>query len=73
MSPLEISELILGYTIFWTLLIWFCVGLLALLLWWFLFRVLFREPININVNGYQPIEMNEDGNKFPPQEESGGN
>ncbi len=73
MSQLEIFELVLMYTVMGTLTIWLLVGIFALFLWYLVFRVLFKEPIRIERSGYQPQEnLNNNGNKFPPQEGSGG-
>ncbi|EMK22397.1 hypothetical protein [Leptospira kirschneri] len=62
MSYFEIFELILGYTLFWTVLFWICITPLIFLLWWLVFRVLFQEPINIKT------DVN-----YQSEEKSGGN
>lgn len=70
---LEIVELVLMYTVMGTLAGWTIFGIFALLLWYLIFRVRFKEPLRIEGSGYQPQEnLNNSGNKFPPQEESGG-
>ncbi|EMJ52068.1 hypothetical protein LEP1GSC013_3502 [Leptospira interrogans serovar Valbuzzi str. Duyster] len=70
---IEIVELVLMYTVMGTLAGWTIFGILGLLLWYLIFRVLLKELLRIEGSGYQPQEnLNNSGNKFPPQEESGG-
>ncbi|WP_082275761.1 hypothetical protein [Leptospira interrogans] len=63
---LEIVELVLMYTVMGTLAGWTIFGILGLLLWYLIFRVLLKEPIRIERGGYQPQKnVNDNGNKFP--------
>ncbi|EKN89035.1 hypothetical protein LEP1GSC034_3871 [Leptospira interrogans str. 2003000735] len=77
MSEFEIIELILLYTFIGTLLSWVIIGLVAFIIWFFVFKILnddtpkFQDVDRKYFGGYQPNHGRaEDRN--PPKEKAGG-
>ncbi|EMF82120.1 hypothetical protein LEP1GSC188_3372 [Leptospira weilii serovar Topaz str. LT2116] len=77
MSKLEIVELILLYTVIGTLLSWVVIGLVAFIIWFFVFKILnddtpkFQDVDRKYIGVYQPNQERAE-NCNPPKEEAGG-
>ncbi|WP_016758118.1 MULTISPECIES: hypothetical protein [Leptospira] len=79
MSKLEIVELILMYTVFWTLLGWAIIGFVAFVIWFLVFKIFndetpkFQDLDRRFIGGYQPKESTSHMNNNPPDGPCGGN